>query len=161
MPGVAYSTAATPLVGQNLGAGKPDRAAHSAWVATGQAVGIMAVVGTLFLLIPRTLAAPFKPDATVLPMIVSYLMINSFSEPFLALNMVLRGALQGAGGTLAPMLIILGSLWVLRIPLQWFLAIHLKMGAPGAWWAMSITCCLTGLMMMLWFRFGGWQNRQL
>lgn len=161
MPGVAYSTAATPLVGQNLGAGKPDRAARSAWVAAGQAVAVMAFVGALFLMIPRTLAAPFNPEPMVLPMIVSYLVINSFSQPFLALNMVLRGALQGAGDTLVPMLIILGSLWVVRIPLQWFLAIHLKMGAPGAWWAMSITASLAGILMAFWFKFGGWQEKRI
>lgn len=161
MPGVAFSTAATPLVGQNLGAGKPARAARSAWIATGQAVGIMAFVGSLFLLIPHALAAPFKPDPVVLPMIVSYLIINSFSEPFLAVNMVLRGALQGAGDTLVPMLIILGSLWVVRIPLQWLLAIRMQMGAPGAWWAMSVTACLAGLLMLVWFRFGGWENRRI
>lgn len=161
MPGVAYSTAATPLVGQNLGAGKPNRAEHSAWIAAGQAVGIMAIVGSLFLLIPRTLAAPFHPEPAVLPMIVSYLMINSFSEPFLALNMVLRGALQGAGDTLVPMLITFGSMWLIRIPLQWFLAIHLRMGAQGAWWAMSLTCCLSGALMMIWFKAGGWKERRL
>ena len=160
-PGIAYSMAATPLVGQNLGAGKPDRAAHSAWVATGQAVVIMTLTGATFLLIPHSLAAPFSKDAALVPIIVAYLRINSFSEPFLALNMVLRGALQGAGDTIVPMIITGSSLLLIRVPLAWLFAIHLRMGAAGAWWAVSLTCCLSGILMMLWFRTGGWRNRQV
>lgn len=158
MPGLAYGIAATPLVGQNLGAGKPERAVHSAWVATGQAVLIMSAVASLFLFAPGYLAAPFTKNLTLLPVIVAYLRINSFSEPFLALNMVLRGALQGAGETRMPAFVTFASMWLVRLPLAWLLAIHLRMGAPGAWWAMSLTCCLSGMLMALWFRFGNWRN---
>jgi len=157
-PGIAYSMAATPLVGQNLGAGKPERAVHSAWVAAGQAAAIMGLIATLFVLIPRYLAAPFTADAALVPIIVAYLRINSFSEPFLALNMVLRGALQGAGDTRIPALITGASMLLVRLPLEWLFAIHLQMGAPGAWWAMSLTCCMAGILMALWFRFGNWRN---
>lgn len=160
-PGIAYSMAATPLVGQNLGAGKPERAARSAWVATWQAVVIMTLTGASFLLIPHLLAAPFKKDAAVVPIIIAYLRINSFSEPFLAMNMVLRGALQGAGDTRAPAVITGASLWLFRIPLAWLLAIKLQMGAAGAWWAMSLTCCLSGIMMAVWFKIGGWRERRI
>lgn len=160
-PGIAYSMAATPLVGQNLGAGKPDRAAHSAWVATGQAVAIMVCTGALFAAIPRYLAAPFNQDAALVPIIVAYLRINSFSEPFLALNMVLRGALQGAGDTRVPAFVTFASLWLVRLPLAWLLAIHLRMGASGAWWAMSLTVCLSGTLMALWFRSGNWRSTRV
>ena len=160
-PGIAYGMAATPLVGQNLGAGKPDRAERSAWVATWQAVAIMTLTGATFLLMPHWLAAPFKKDAAVVPIIVAYLRINSFSEPFLAMNMVLRGALQGAGDTRAPALITGASLWLVRIPLAWLLAIRLEMGAAGAWWAMSLTCCLSGALMALWFKTGAWRNTRV
>jgi putative MATE family efflux protein len=157
-PGIAYSIAATPLVGQNLGAAKPERAAHSAWVATGQAAAVMAAVGGLFLAIPQLLATPFARDVTLVPVIVAYLRINSFSEPFLALNMVLRGALQGAGDTRVPAVVTFASMWLVRIPLAWLFAIRLHMGANGAWWAMSLTCCLAGVLMALWFRFGTWRQ---
>lgn len=159
-PGVAFSMAATPLVGQNLGAGKPERAIRSAWVAAGQACAIMGLLASMFLIIPHYLAAPFaRPgDSAGIALIVSYLRINSFSEPFLALNMVLRGALQGAGDTRMPAIITFASLWIVRLPLEWFLAIHLRMGASGAWWAMSITCCLAGALMAIWFKLGRWQG---
>jgi len=162
-PGLAFSAAATPLVGQNLGAGKPHRAIHGAWVASGQAAAIMGVIALSFLLIPQYLAKPFVHgrDLALLPVIVAYLRINSFSEPFLALNMVLRGALQGAGDTRMPAWITFVSMWLIRLPMTWLLAIYFAMGASGAWWAMSITCCLSGLLMALWFKFGNWRDARV
>lgn len=159
-PGIAFSMAATPLVGQNLGAGKPDRAVRCAWVAAGQACAIMGLLASLFVIVPQYLAAPFtRPgDVAGLALIVSYLRINSFSEPFLALNMVLRGALQGAGDTRMPAIITFATMWLARLPLEWLLAIYLGMGASGAWWAMSLTCCLSGALMALWFRLGRWRD---
>lgn len=160
-PGIAFSTAATPLVGQNLGAGKPERAVRSAWVAAGQATAIMGAMAVLFVTIPQYLARPFGRNLALASLIVSYLRINSFSEPFLALNMVLRGALQGAGDTRMPAVITFASMWLVRLPLAWLLAIYLGMGANGAWWAMSLTCCLSGALMALWFRFGNWRDTRL
>ncbi len=160
-PGIAYSMAATPLVGQNLGANKPKRAVRSAWVAAGQASAIMGLIASLFLIIPEGLARPFSSDVALVPLIVAYLRINSFSEPFLALNMVLRGALQGAGNTRMPFVLTAVSLLVVRLPLEWLLAIHFKMGAAGAWWSMSVTACLGGALMAAWFKFGNWRETKV
>ena len=157
MPGIAYSMAATPLVGQNLGAGKPDRAEHSAWVAVGQAVFIMSSVALVFFFAPEWLARKFTQEQTVVPLIVSYLRINAISEPFLALGMVLRGALQGAGDTRVPAAITVGTFWVVRLPLAYLLAIALHYGATGAWVAMSATTCLSGALMACWFKWGTWR----
>jgi len=158
MPGIAYSIAATPLVGQNLGAGKPDRAEHSAWVATGQAVVIMTAVAILFLVIPRQLALMFTNEFAVVPLIVSYLRINALSEPLLAVNMVLRGALQGAGDTRFPMWTTVGTLWVLRLPLAWVLSIPTGLEATGAWIAMSVTTAVSGIIMAIYFKSGHWRK---
>lgn len=162
-PGIAFGIAAAPLVGQNLGAGKPERALRCGWVAAGQAAAIMGLLAISFVAIPEYLARPFVHGRNVrlIPIIAAYLRINSFSEPFLALNMVLRGALQGAGDTLFPMLITAFSMWAVRIPLAWLLAIHLHMGASGAWWAMSVTCCLSGALMAVWFAAGRWREKTI
>jgi len=161
MPGLAYSMAATPLVGQNLGAGKPDRAEHSAWVATGQAVLIMSIVAIVLLTIPKQLALAFTNKSDVVPLIVSYLRINAISEPFLAIAMVLRGALQGAGETRVPMLITVGTLWIIRLPLAWFLDKYLGYGPLGAWIAMSATTMLSGILIAVWFKWGTWRSIQV
>lgn len=161
MPGVAYSAAATPLVGQNLGAGKPERAERSAWVATGQAAAIMTIVAVFFVVIPRQLAEIFTGDTQVVPLIVSYLIINAISEPFLAVGMVLRGALQGAGDVRMPMFITLLTNWVIRLPLAWLLGVTLGYGATGAWIAMSGTTILAGIMIAAWFEWGTWRSVQV
>lgn len=158
MPGIAYSMAATPLVGQNLGAGKPERAEHSAWVAVSQAGAIMSSVALVFFLAPEWLARMFTKEAAVASLVVSYLRINAISEPFLAVNMVLRGALQGAGDTRTPAIISVSTMWVFRLPLAYLLANTLGYGAVGAWIAMSVTTCLSGILMALWFRWGTWRH---
>ncbi|MGC8862591.1 MAG: MATE family efflux transporter [Armatimonadota bacterium] len=161
MPGIAYSMAATPLVGQNLGAGKPDRAERSAWVAVGQAVFIMSSVALVFFFAPEWLARKFTQEKAVVSLIVSYLRIMAISEPFLALGMVLRGALQGAGDTRVPALITVGTFWVFRLPLAFLLAIVLRGGATGAWIAMSATTCLSGALMGCWFKWGTWRTLEV
>ena len=161
MPGLAYMTAAIPLVGQNLGAGRPDRAEHCAWVATGQAIAIMTAVGIVFFTAPRWLATLFTTDGAVVPLIVRYLQINAVSQPFLALGLVLRGALQGAGETRAPAWISFVTLWVIRLPLAWLLAIAAGYGAMGSWIAMSGTTILSGLMITRWFTWGSWRTMRV
>lgn len=161
MPGLAYSLAAAPLVGQNLGAGRPDRAEHSAWVATGHAAAIMAAVGAAFLIFAGPLTRLFTSELAVVPLAVWYLRINAPSEPFLALAMVLRGGLQGAGDTMVPMLITVTNVWLLRLPLAWLLSVPLGWGAVGAWVAMSATTILSGLMVAAWFKWGTWRTRQV
>ncbi len=161
MPGLAYSQAATPLVGQNLGAGKPDRATRCAWIATLHAVLIMGAFGIVFLVIPGQLAHAFTRDASVVTSVVWYLRINAISEPFLAANMVLRGALQGAGDNMMPAIITLFTNYAVRLPLAWFLAIHLNYGVKGAWAAMSLSTIMSGILMITWFQMGRWRNRHI
>lgn len=160
MPGLAYSMAATPLVGQNLGAGKPERAEHSAWVAVSHAAGIMSVVAVCFLVFPVWITTLFTTEAVVVTMTVSYLRINAVSEPFLAVLMVLRGGLQGAGDTVMPMIMTLVNMWVLRIPLA-ILLLKMGYGASGAWFAMSATTILGSLMIAAWFKWGTWRTREV
>ncbi len=161
MPGTAYSIAAAPLVGQNLGAGKPKRAEHAAWMAMWQAVAIMSVVAIAFLVIPRQLAMMFSTNESVIGQIASYLRINGVFEPFLAVAMVLTGALQGAGDTRMPTVVEFLTSWVMRLPLAWFLAIHLAMGTTGAWIAMAFTTFLYGVLIAGWFKLGRWKNLQV
>jgi putative MATE family efflux protein len=161
MPGVAFAMAATPLVGQNLGAGRPDRSEHSAWVATGQAVAVMSAVAVMFFTIPAQLARLFTTDTTLIPIIVAYLRINAISEPFLAVNMVLRGALQGAGETRVPAWITFVTSYVIRLPLAWALAVPLGLGSTGAWIGMASSTIISGILVAGWFKLGRWRDTQV
>lgn len=158
MPGVAYSSAATPIVGQNLGAGLPDRAAKGALICVKQAVVIMSGVAVLFLVFPRPLAAFFTTSPEVIALIVSYLIVNAFSEPFLAAAIVFRGALQGAGDTRYPAWITFITNFVLRLPLAWLLAVYLGYHSLGAWISMASTTVVSAILMSAWFFRGKWKS---
>lgn len=158
MPGVAYANAATPIVGQNLGAQQPDRAKKGTLICVAQAVAIMGIAGFIFLVFSEPVASFFSTSSEVVKLIASYLVVNAVSEPFLAMTMVFRGALQGAGDTRYPALITFICNFVLRLPVAWFLAVYLGYSAIGAWIAMSATTVISGLLMAGWFYTGKWRN---
>src|SRR5579871_6845916 len=158
MPGFGYSVAASTLVGQSLGARDSRRAEQYGWAATLQGVAVMTIMAVLFF----TLAAPFvhifTGQATVLRLGVSYLRVNAFCEPFLALGMVLTGALQGAGDTTRPTFITIFTMWIVRLPLAVWLMFTCHLEAKGAWYAMSLTTILGGLMTAALFQSGKWKR---
>jgi putative MATE family efflux protein len=158
MPGFAFSMAAGTLTGQNLGAGKPERAERAAWVSLQQGLAIMMVMGGVFFVLARPFAHIFTHDPHVVPLTVAYLQIAALSEPFLALGMILTGALNGAGETKAPAWAGIATMWGIRLPLAWLLIYGLHHGATGAWWAMTISTALNGLAALAIFKWGRWKQ---
>jgi len=158
MPGLAFSTAATSLVGQNLGASRPDRAERSGWVSSGQGAAVMAVMGAAFFLFSKQIAHLFTRQPQEAYLTIWYLKINAVSEPFLALAMILTGALQGAGQTRVPALITLLTMWIIRVPLTWWLALGTSYGAIGGWISMSTTTIIGGLVAAAYFKWGRWRS---
>jgi putative MATE family efflux protein len=158
MPGFAFSMAAGTLTGQNLGAGKPERAERAAWVSLQQGLAIMMVMGGVFFVLARPFAHIFTHDPHVVPLTVAYLRIAALSEPFLALGMILTGALNGAGETKAPAWAGIATMWGVRLPLAWLLIYGLHYGATGAWWAMTASTALNGLVALAIFKWGRWKQ---
>jgi putative MATE family efflux protein len=161
MPGIAYGRAATTLVGQSLGAGRPERAERSGWLCTWQALAIMLVMSVLFFLLAPVIAGWFTRDPQVAALATSYLRINALGEPFLAFAIVLGGALQGAGDTRFAAIASILTMWVIRLPLTHWLCLTLGLGATAAWWVMSVTMALQGVMIAAWFRRGHWKSIQV
>ena len=170
MPGFGYSIAASAFVGQNLGAKQVERANKGAWAATYQAVAVMSLMGLVFYHFAPQFAHLFvrhAPNETAqqaahventIRLTVLYLQTAAYSEPFLAFAMVLTGALQGAGETISPTVITVATMVGLRLPLAWFLAVYMGYGVTGAWWAMSASTILQGLLIIVLFRRGTWRN---
>jgi putative MATE family efflux protein len=158
MPGIAYGRAATTLVGQSLGAGRPERAERSGWLCTWQAMGIMTVMSLLFFALAPWIAGWFSRDAHVVGLVVSYLRIMALTEPALAFAIVLTGALQGAGDTRFPAAASVLSMWLLRLPLAYWCCLVLGYGAVGAWWVMTGTTLIQALLIVAWFRRGQWKK---
>jgi putative MATE family efflux protein len=155
-----FSIAASTLVGQNLGAGKPERFTRCAWQTAGIVVLITAFVGTMFFSFPRQIASFFISDPKVIQMGIGYLRILALSQIFMALEIVFEGTFAGAGNTIPPMLVsIPGSL--ARIPLAYLLAVHWGIGINGVWWAITMTSIAKEIVLTYWFSRGKWKTKKI
>lgn len=161
LPVFALNIATATLVGQNLGAGRPQEAERAAWRIAGVAVLLMTAFGVAFYVWAAPLAGLFTQDPVVLGIATDYLRIAAISEPFLGLVMVLNGALQGAGETRVPMIATFGAQIVLRLPIAWLLAEPLQWGANGAWWAMTGSMMVQAVVMVWLFRRGRWRDKAI
>lgn len=154
MIGVGFGATAAAVVGQNLGARQVDRAERAGWITMGFAMVLATAMALASLAIPETLALVFTSDPTVVEETASYLRINALSQLLLPAEIVLEGALGGAGNTIPPM-ITSTVLSALRIPLAaWWATIW---GPAGIWWAISVTAAGRGFAMMYLWRSGRWK----
>lgn len=160
MVALGFSHASAALVGQNLGARKPGRAARGAWLAAGIASAVALVISALFLLFPRWLIAAFIPDPDTVAVGAMYLRIVAFTQVAMALEITLFGAFEGAGDTVPPMIVSV-SLTAVRIPLAYLLATGLGMGLCGIYWAIALTTIAKGIIMAAWFLLGRWKTSKV
>ncbi|MCQ6563814.1 MATE family efflux transporter [Paenibacillus mendelii] len=151
MPGYGLAVAATILVGQNLGANQKKEAYAYGMLTTGVAVAFMSFVGALLFFFSSWFAAWFTSEPTVIKMVSTALKIDAFAQPFLAVGLVLTGALQGAGDTKSPMYSTAIGMWVIRVVGVYVLGIQLGMGIAGIW--LSITIDLFVRAVYLFYRF--------
>jgi putative MATE family efflux protein len=160
LPGTAFQMAAATLAGQFLGAGEPRRAAHSVFTACLAGGGIMVSAGICFFLFADPLTQLFLNDnqTEVHDLAARLLRIVAFSQPALALAMILTGALRGAGDTRWPLAFTLIGLAGIRLPLAWVLTTWLDFGVAGAWYAMVIDLYLRCFLVVGRFLQGGWKR---
>ena len=155
MIGVGFGATAAAIVGQNLGARQVERAERAGWITMAFAMAPAAVMALASLFFADALARVFTNDPTVVDETAAYLRINALSQLFLPAEVVLEGALGGAGDTIPPM-ITSTALTVLRIPLAAWWAT--TWGPVGIWWAISLTSTGRGLAMMFIWRSGRWKR---
>lgn len=160
LPGTAFQMAAATLAGQFLGAGEPRRAAHSVLTACLAGGGIMVTAGLSFYFFADPLTQLFlSADQVEVHELASRLLrIVAFSQPALALAMILTGALRGAGDTRWPLAFTLIGLAGIRLPLAWLMTGWLALGVAGAWYAMVIDLYLRCFLVLGRFLQGGWKR---
>ena len=158
LPAFGLSNAAATMVGQNLGARRPDRAEQSVWTAAVYNMVFLGSVGIMFLVFARVIAAFFTSDPNVQPYAVSCLRTVSLGFIFYAYGMVLTQAFNGAGDTWTPTVINLFVFWLWEIPLAWWLSSQAGFGARGVFMALTIAYSTLAVVSALLFRRGTWKR---
>ena len=161
LPSFGVSNAAATLVGQNLGAGKPERAEAAAWKAGWYNTLCLGSVGIVFLLFAPQLIAFFTPDAEVADYGIRCLRIVAAGFFFYGYGMVLTQAFNGAGDTRTPTYIHLVCLWLWEIPLAWVLARPLGFGPTGVFIAVSVAFSTLAVVSAALFSRGTWKTKRV
>jgi putative MATE family efflux protein len=161
LPSWGLSNAAATMVGQSLGAGKPDRAERAVWIAGGYNMVVLGAVGALFILFAAPIVGLFTHDPAVLPIGALALRTMSYGFLFYALGMVLTQSFNGAGDTWTPTWINLVCFWLFEIPLAYVLAIVAGLGPFGAFLAITLGYSSLALVSAVLFRRGQWKLRRV
>jgi putative MATE family efflux protein len=149
MPGYGIAVAAATMVGQNLGAGKPEHARISAYEANRLAVILMAAMGLVFFFFPFALLRAFTNDPEVIKYGILYMKIVAFSQIPLAITLVVAGSLRGAGDTFFIMFATIAGMWFTRIPIAAVLAVFFNVKIVFVW-SVMILDWLVRMSILLW-----------
>ncbi len=158
LPAFALNMAAAVLTGQNLGAGDSRRAERLGWKISLAGVLFVTVLSVPVLVWPDIFSSLVSHDVPVIRETSRYLRITMLVEPFMAISVVLGGCLQGAEDTRGAMAVIVATLWGVRLPLAFLLAVIMGYGAVGVWIAMALSMVIQSIGMTLRFRNGRWKE---
>jgi putative MATE family efflux protein len=157
LPAMTFGAALATFVGQNLGAGKPDRVKSGLKATLIMSSGISLLISLSIIFFRKHLMGIFTHDTEVIRIGGEYLLIvSSFYLPF-AVMFKINGVLRGAGDTFIPMFISLISLWVIRVPLAWLFS-H-RIGETGIWWAIPAGWLIGLILYYLYYSTGRWRTK--
>jgi len=152
------ATAAATLVGQSLGMNDARRAVRSGWLTYAIGGTCMACFGLFFIFFGRIPARLMSDDAAVVELTTRCLMITGFIQPLFAAVCVFSGALRGAGDTMKVMLLTLSSVLAIRLIGVYCVVRIFHFSLPYVWVILASDLAIRGVLLMLRFRFGGWQK---
>jgi len=163
MPSWGLSNASSTLVGQNLGAGKPERAERAIWITSAINMIVMGLAGFFLVMYPDVFIKIFAnaKDLEVIAKGVTCLKIVSYGFIFYGLGMVIVQSLNGAGDTYTPTFINLCCFWLLEIPLAYMLAIHTDLAEKGVYVAIVIAESTMAVVGFLILRMGKWKMKKV
>ncbi|MEZ4934080.1 MAG: MATE family efflux transporter [Saprospiraceae bacterium] len=161
MPLWGLSNAAATLVGQNLGAKKPDRAEKSAWQTAHFSTGVLLTIALVLVTFAPIFLPYFNPEPAVIEAGVLTLRIFCVSYVIYAYGLVFSQAFNGAGDTKTPTVINFICFWLIEIPLGYLLAIRLNWGLAGVCWSVAFAEALMSVVFIWLFRKGTWKTVEI
>jgi putative MATE family efflux protein len=161
MPAWGLSNAGSTLVGQNLGAGKPDRAEASIKIAMRFNIVFLGIVAVIYIAGARLMIGVFTTDPAVFSEAVRSLWIVSLAFPIFAAGMCLGGAFNGSGDTWTPTWLNFFCFWLGQVPLAWILAGPLGLGPTGVYIAVPVSFLMLTVWTWILFRRGKWKQQKV
>jgi len=161
LPSWGLSNAAATLVGQNLGAGKPERAETAVWRTGLYNMIFLGAVGVFFILFATPVVRLFTGDPAVVPLGAACLRIVSYGNLGYAYFMVMMQAFNGAGDTVTPTIVNFFGFWLFEIPLAYALAMPLHLHANGVYFSIAIAESSMALASAILFKRGRWKKKKI
>jgi len=161
LPSWGLSNAAATLVGQNLGAKKPERAEQAVWRTGLYNMLFLGSLGVFFVFFAEPIVRLFTQDAAVIPLAAKCLRIVSYGNIGYAYAMVMLQAFNGAGDTVTPTIVNFFGFWLLEIPLAYWLAISLRLQSNGVFYSIVIAEGSIALASAVLFKRGKWKTQKI
>ncbi|MEZ4921497.1 MAG: MATE family efflux transporter [Saprospiraceae bacterium] len=161
LPSWGMANASATLVGQNLGAGHPERAEKSVWRTAFLNVLFMGGICVIYMITAPFLVGIFNSDPEVIQSGSVALRIISGGYVFYGYGMIVSQALNGAGDTKTPTLLNFICFWLIETPLAWLLALHYNWGETGVYWSIVIAESILAVLAIWFFRKGKWKHTQV
>jgi putative MATE family efflux protein len=159
LPSWGLANAAATLVGQNLGARKPERAERAVWRAALYNMLLLGSIGIFFIIFAERVIGIFTSDPQVFPLAASALRFFSYGYLSYSFGMVISQAFNGAGDTFTPTVLNIICFWVCQLPLAYFLSVVTGMGTKGVYFTVVFSDTLLAIFGILWFRRGTWKRQ--
>ncbi len=161
MPVMGLGRASGVLAGQNLGASQPERAERGSWLATGLVTGIMLICSVAIWFWAENVVRIVSPEPELVEIASTFLRIEIVSYLVFGLVIVLSECLNGVGDTLPPMLVTLLSMWLVQVPLAFFLPRHTDLGLYGIRWGIVTAMAMRAVIYTIYFRMGRWKRKRV
>jgi putative MATE family efflux protein len=159
IPSWGLGNAAATMVGQALGAKKPDRAERAVWIAGFYNLCFLGTMGIVFVALADQIVRLFTQDPAVVPFATDGLRIVALGFPLYAYGMVLTQSFNGAGDTWTPTYLNLFVFWLFELPVAYFIAVPLNGGPTGVFWAITLAFSLLAIASALLFKRGRWKTK--
>ncbi|WP_226005655.1 MATE family efflux transporter [Natrinema salinisoli] len=163
LPAMGLGQATDTIVGQNLGAGEPDRAARAVRIAAVVIAGVMLVAGLLAVLFPEPFVSVFVTadaagKAATIDYGVTYLRFAAVGFAFMGVLQVIQGGFRGAGNTKTALAFAVFGLWVVRVPVTYYLLFVAEWGPTGIWTGVVVGDIVGAVAAVAWFTRGTWKE---